>query len=237
MEKGINAAIKILSDTGKNWLSYLEEYSLNLIFKPIYKLDLSITDSNLFVCFIIYAYDSESKKIDINKDRIENKLQIAKSIGLDIKNKIVYQAIHNNNTEVNDVILEYLKEMTDWRWQTVFALLDHHSSMIRFVNKKSEIEKRTETVDDKGGTTTIEEEFQLSELSKINKQKGDLLQQAIAARKQADEIIMQIKRDFVSTDYATNNDLGFEFSDTSKKKIDILSWREFIKNKNKHQLA
>jgi len=231
MQKYIDVAKQLSEDPGKNWLPYLKEHNLHMVFNPIYRMNLNTEDMNLLVSFIIFSYHPDSPKLDVRKDRFDNKTRIAESIELDTSNEIIDQVFNNSNETANDVILNLLADLTDWRWSTVFSLLDYQSNMMRFVNQKTEIEKKTEKLDKEGQTISTVEEFELSEIAKINKQKGELLEMATAAREKAEALILQIKRDVMNTDVAIQSDMGFSFSDTAKKKVDVESWKEFIRNR------
>lgn len=231
MDKGIQAAKKLSDEPGKNWLPYLKESDLHLIFNPIYRMDLCTEDMNLLVAFIIFSYDNDSQKLDVRKERMDNKMRIAESIELNTSVELINDVIHNSNDAVNDVILAYLKEMTDWRWQTVMTQLDYHSNIMRFVGQKTDIEKISEKVDKEGQSTTTTQEFELTEVSKINKQKGELLNMAIEAREKAEELLGQIKKDYMTTDSGVQSDFGFSYSETAKKKVDVESWKEFVRNR------
>jgi hypothetical protein len=63
------------------------------------------------------------------------------------------------------------------------------------------------------------------------KDKGILIQQSIDAKNNAENILNEIRKDFVATDDAVQKDFAFSFTDTAKKK-DVLSWRAFIKDRN-----
>jgi len=131
----------------------------------------------------------------------------------------------------NNVVLDYLVEMTDWKWQSAMTLMDYHSSMIRFVNQKTDEEKETDKINKEGEIKTIKSDYDIDVIAKVNKQKGELLDQAISAREKADKLILEIKKEYVHTDTAVQQDFGFSFTETYKKK-DIYSWREFIKETN-----
>lgn len=225
----------ISKDLGKNWVSQLEDANLYKLFEPIYKLTFSIETLNSIVAYCILAYDNESQWIDIRKDRYENKYKILKSLDCDIESEIFEEILRNGNEIINDVILHYLSELTDWRWQTVFTLLDYHANMIRFVNQKTDAEKTFNKLNKEGDVKTLTEDYDIDTITKVNKQKGELLDQAIQSREKADKLLMEIRKDFVSTDTAVQADFGFSFSDTSKKKIDIYSWKDFIASRNQRK--
>lgn len=239
MAKAVELAKKISKNLEKNWLTELENINLHKIFSPVYRINSSIVNLNAIVAFIILAYDPQSQWLDLRKERLENKSRILDSLDIDISQELFQQILSNSHDVVNDAALNYLNDLTDWRWKTIFTLIDYHSNMIRFANQKTESEKTYEKIDKEGIKKSITEEYDIDLITKVNKQKGELLELAIQARQKADKLIAEIKKDFVTTDAAVQADFNFSFTDTAKEKIDILSWRTFIRglNEKKGSLA
>lgn len=229
MQKAVETAKLIIKNPEKNWLPELQENELAGVFKPVYAMNLSIINANILIAFCIYAYDPDSPKLDIRKDRYDNKSSILSGIGGNVNSELFESILSNSNEEYNNIVLKYLELLTDWRWQTCFSLVDYHSNMIRFANQKTDAEKTFEKMNKEGEVKTLTSEYDIDVLAKVNKQKGELLELAIKSRERADKLLSEIKKDFVNTDTAVQADLGFVFSDTAKEKIDILSWRSYIK--------
>ena len=97
MTKTVELAKQMAKEIDKNWLPELEEYDLKKVFSPIYKMNLSISDANLLVCFIIYAYDPDSPKLDIRKDRFDNKVSIFENLGGKSSLTIFDEILNNGN--------------------------------------------------------------------------------------------------------------------------------------------
>lgn len=235
MQKSIDIARKISKDLEKNWLPELEEINFHKIFQPVFKLNLNISDANSIVVFIIYAYDPDSQWLDLKKDRYENKQRILLNLDCVISKEVFKEILINSNDCINEVIASYLEELTNWRWTTVFTLLEYHSKMIRFANQETESEKQWDKMNKEGEVVTLSKDYDADVISKINKMKGDLLTQAIESREKADKLLEEIKKEFVQTDTATQGDFNFTFTDTAKKKSDVYSWREFIKSRNERK--
>lgn len=214
---------------GSNWMASIELANLHKIFSPIFLRDgLSITQMNQLVCFVILAYDNESDWLNLKQDRYENKARIMRGLDVEEDDKI-FDVIRNEDDEVNSVISEYVIEQVDWRWQTVFSLLDYHSKMIRFANEKTDTQKTT--TENKGGEkVTTTEDYDPTVITKINKEKGELLVKAMNARQEADKLLVEMRKEYVNLDNAVQQD--FNFSITDEKKIDIMSWSGFIRKKN-----
>lgn len=230
MQKALNLANKIRKDFDKSWIAELQEYGLHHVFTPIYKLnDANLEDCNRIICYIIFAYSPGSLWIDIKKDRIEVKKRILHNLDADINKKLFSDIINNNITDIiGTTIFNFLEELKDWRWKVVYDLLEYSARMSRFANAETSNEK----IKKKGkGENEVEiiASVDIEIISKVNKEKGQLLQMSIEKRKQADEMINEIRKEFVATDSAVQPDFNFQFSDTTKKK-DIMSWSYFIRN-------
>jgi hypothetical protein len=237
MQKFVDAARKIITDLERNWLSELNDLGFNKTFDEIYKMNVSITEANLLVAYLIYCYDPDSSRLDIRKDRYENKCQILTGIGGDITVPLFVEVLENNNETFNNVVLNYLEKITTWQWPTIFSLLDYHSNMLRFANQKTEAEKSIDKMNKEGEVKTLTQDYDIDVLAKVNKSKGELLNQAIEAREKASKLLLEIKKDFMPTDHATQSDFQFDFTDTAKEKVDIFSWRQFIKTRNERKNA
>lgn len=233
MQKAIEAA-KILSESpDKNHLQHLKDTDLYDTFKDIYKLeDITNSEANLLVSFLIFAYDPDSMRLNISKDRHENKEEIMLSLGLKPAMELMQEIIHNDNNNFNTCVSMYLGKLTDWRWPTIYAQLDYHANMLRFANQKTDSEKTFDKMNKEGVVKEMKQDIDMDTVAKVNIQKGALLTKAIEARQEADRLLEAMRKDFLPTDTATQSDFGFAFTDTAKKKVDIYSWRSFIKDRN-----
>lgn len=235
MQKAIKIAHAISKDPGKNWTEELELINLFSIFKPIYKLDLSIVDSNSVVSYAIFAFDPDSQILNIQKDRAENKSQVASAVSLNTSNKIIAEIISNGHQVFNDVMLTYLLELTDWRWPEIYSLLEYSAKMLRYVNQNTEEEKTFDKMNKDGTVKAMTEDYDIGKISKVNIDKYELLKRSISAREDAEKLIAAISKDFVQTETAVQADYGFSYVETSKKKTDVESWKEFIKQRNNNK--
>lgn len=232
MNKAIEAANLISKDLNKNHSFYLEDIGLSKTFSGIYYLGLPGKDENRLICFIIYSYDPDSKRLDIRKDRYENKYSILESLGAHMDSEVFNEILTNSNEEFNNVVTNYLESLTNWRWPSIYSLLDYHSSMIRFATQKTEAEKSFDKINKEGVKTTLVQEYDIDTISKVNLQKSEIFKRAIEAREQADKLLEDIRKEFMPTDHAIQSDFGFTFTDTAKKKVDIMSWRSWIQELN-----
>lgn len=238
MTKAIELAKKIVKAPKANYINDLDDLNLLKVFQPLYDLLYATQDENRLIAFIIFAYDPDSQKLDIRKDRYENKLSIMSNIGLDVSKEFIQEILSNSNEIFNTAVLNYLQELTNWRWPTIYSLLDYHSNMIRFANQKTEAEKSFDKINKEGEVKTLTTEYDIDVISKVNIQKSEIFKRAIDSRKQADELLEDIRKEFMVTDHATQLDFsGFTFTETAKKKVDIYSWRAFIQELNEKRKA
>jgi hypothetical protein len=214
MIRAIEAAKKISDDIEGNHLALLEEINLHKVFEPVFKLNFTITVCNTIVAYIIYAYDNNSGWINISADRLEDKIKILKSLRADITETVYADLVYQNFTELQDVITDYLITITNWKWRTILTCFDFHAINIRIATEPT---KSTDEL----------------EAAKINKAKGELLKEAIRQREVGENLLKEIKSEYVKSDRATQQDFGFEM--TSEKNIDYMSWRQFIKRKKEKE--
>jgi hypothetical protein len=104
--------------------------------------------------------------------------------------------------------------------------------MIRFANQKTEEEKSFDKMNKEGEVKTLSASYDIDTIAKVNIQKSDIFKRAIEAREKADILLEDIRKEFMPTDTVVQADLGFTFTETAKKKVNTLSWREFIKTLN-----
>lgn len=207
----------------------IKDHGLWDVFSHIYESAESIADKNRLVCYVNYAFNPDSYWLDLKKDRIDNKTRILVNLEADVKSTLYQNVIKQKHEPMIRSIFAFLEELKDWRWKAVYDYLDWASRMSRFATNETDDEKEYEKLSKDGQIQKYTEEIDIEIIAKVNKQKGELLNQAHKAREKAEEIIREIRKDFATTDDATQSDFGFSFSDTSKKK-NILSWREYIRD-------
>lgn len=230
MLKAIDAAKKIIKSFDESGYKFLEEVNLHKIFDSIYDSDESLHTCNAISSFVILAYDNDSSWLNLKQDRVENKTKILKSITPLYTVEYFRKVIHNDNSMVNDIIASYLEEQATWKWRHIMTSIDFHSTTLRFVQKKIDKGRTTEVEDKDGEKSKVTEEYDIDLIAKVGKQKGDLLKQALEARASADNLLAEIRKEFVQLDHVITGDFGFSITD--EKKIDPMIWRSFIKDRN-----
>lgn len=216
MQKAIILASKISKQLDKNWTSEIEEVNLHRCFEPIFRLEHNIISLNTLVCAIIYSYDNESKWIDLRQDGYTINKNILSGLGADIEEQIFKDFIHLSNHEIVLCIGNYLDLLPDWRFVTARKQIDYHSKYIR---------------ESESSMTEVDEDKKIKARENI----GRLLKEAISQRKTADELILQIEKDYVKTNHRVEQDFNsnytqktLDFLDDSSV-TDAMSWRQFVK--------
>lgn len=238
MSKATELAKRMMKNPEDNWQLHLEDINFHTDFGILYKLGYSQRIANTITVMIILSYDSDSNWINLNRDRYDDKLQILKGIGVDETdgtfNSIFKPILEYENDEVQQVILNFLLNHTDHRWQEIHSLLDNATKNIRFANQRTIDRQKTGTILDEETNQHVDnyEEIDEESVIKVRNEKGKLLATAISNRQLAEEIMLKLKRDYVKTDHAVQSDFQFSFSDTAKEKIKIESWRQYIRVRN-----
>lgn len=234
MQKSLQLIQKMSRELSRNWFSEMHEINIHKLFEPVYKLqDLNIEKMNAITCYIVFAYDNDSSWLNLKQDRYENKVRIFKSLGIDSSKPLFDLIMMNEDETINMVIGEYLVEQTNWKWRAVTTLLDYSSKMMRFANQHTETEREYQETDKEGKVVKTVEAYNIDTITKVNKEKGQLLTQAIDAREKADKLLMDIRKENVTLEHAVQSDFGFSITD--EKKIDPMSWSDFIRAKNKRK--
>ena len=235
MPRAIEIAKQISSDLSADHTELLHDNNLFSIFGSVYSLpEETFKTKNIIVCFIAYAYSPDSLWLDLKKDRFDNKKDILSNLGAEVNAKIFKEVLNSSNENVGISVFNFLEDLKDWRWRHVFDLLDYASRVLAIARRKTDDERTWEEVDKNQQKHTLTEEIDVEKILKSEKEKGALMDLAEEKRRKADKFIDEIRKDFVATDHATQQDFGFMMSETAKKK-DILSWSEFIKERNERK--
>lgn len=215
MQKGLTAAKTISSDLKKDWLEYLTEINLHRTFESIFYLGLPNEISNTLICAIIYSYDNDSKWIDLKQDSLAINKNIIKGLYGDHNDEWLNHFISLTNDDINESIGAYLDLLPDWRFVTARKQMDYHSKYVR---------------ETEANITTLDEDKKIKARENI----GKLIKEAISQRKAADELLLLIEKDYVSTNHRVNQDFNTNFTQKSLEFSDNLkddgSWRFFIKH-------
>lgn len=227
MGKPVDLAKLIQTNFEKDWSEEIKEYGFQEIFLSIYNTSAGIEDKNKLACYTIHAYHPDSLWLDLKKDRIDNKIKILSHLGADHKSELYKNILDNRHEKVNIAIFNFLEELKDWRWRSIFDYLEHASRMSRFALTVTPEEKQYDEQDKEGNKQTLKEDIDIKVIVSVNKEKGNLINQSVEARKEADKLLEAIRKEYVATDSATKSDFGISFTETAKKR-DPLSWRHYI---------
>jgi len=226
MKNYLEIAKKIQSDLEDNHLEVLEEHNLKEIFTPIYKLNEPILTLNSVVAYIILAYTNASPWLDLNKDRLQNKIGIIQGLKIPIT-AFIQSIIDCENKIVNIVISEYLQDQASWEFQQAAAYLDSHQRLMKLSSENVETGYTQEEMNKDGNSVKLTTEYKLEEIISAHEKKAKLLATAHDNRNKAAELISKLKGDYVQLDHAVQQDFGFSI--VEERRIDPASWRHFMK--------
>lgn len=229
MARPVDLAKLIQTDFEKDWSEEIKEYGFQETFLSIYNTPAGIEDKNKMACYVIHAYHPDSLWLDLKKDRIDNKIKILSHLDADYKSELYKNILDNRHEKVNIAVFNFLEELKDWRWRSIFDYLEHASRMSRFALTVTDEEKQYDDKDKEGNKQTFKEDIDIKVIVAVNKEKGNLITQSVEARKESDKLLAEIRKDFAGSDAATQADFGFSFTDTAKKR-DPLSWRHHIRD-------
>lgn len=207
----IELASRISKDFNGDYKDYLSEINLLRIFTPIYLLGFSPPTCNTIIAFIIFAYDKDSPKLDVRRDRIEDKKNIIDGLNSDYDEQIYIPIIQGENKEVQDVYMKYLQMQKDSRFRTILTCQEFYNNNILFIN-----EDTVGLTDDK--------------IAAVRKNKAALLNEIIRLEKMSNDLILEVKKDYNIIDHITESELGFTYS--NPENYDIECWADHIRKRN-----
>lgn len=212
MQKSIEAAKRISKNLDADSSDILEGFNLHTAFDSISFMGLENRIANTLICAIIYSYDSDSNWSNLKKTSFEDKTDILKGLKADMSVEFYDAFIELTNEDINNAIGDFLDLQPDWRFSQVMRSRDFHSKSLKEKNP----------------------DFTGVDNDKIIKAKealGKYIREGLNHRKIADEYILQIEKDYVGLNHRTEQDFKTRFTDTELK-VDIMSWRDHIKNLN-----
>jgi len=229
MNRPLNCAKTISKSLGEDHSVFLEENNLHITFGAIYNaLKVPFEDKNRVICYLIYAYDPESGWLNLKKNRLENKKEIFENLGANANSDLYSGILDNSNQIVSMCAFNFLESLKDWRWRMIYDLLDWASNNQKIASQETASSVKVKGDDAEGKAIEYNEPVDLETILKSNKLKGYLLDEAISKRRQADELLVEIRKEFVSTDNSTQQDFQFQLTDLAKTNK-ALSWREFVR--------
>lgn len=223
MIKAIELSRQISKDLEKNWLPELQEYGLFKTFEPIYKLNNSIGVLNTLVCGIISSYDPDSKWIDLKNDGYSINRNILFNLSADLSLEIYEEFCTQSNEDICECIGNYLDLIKNWKFVTARRMIDFHS--------KTMMQKEPDLKD-------VDEDKK----PKVRENMSRTIREAVLQREAADRLIEELNKEYVLTLERTKQDFGADYIQKSLEmleepavKSDIMSWRAYIKDRNKRK--
>lgn len=198
--------------TDSPWKERLDQHNIWEDVKLLYSQQWSMKMANTILAFVVLAYDNKSTWIEIHKDRWENKRKIFTRLGGEI-NDLTRAIIYNENPVVNSIVSWYYVYQTDWRWHSVLVSYEYHAEMMRFAGFRTNDELEEEKIVEERLEKKIKT-IPLGDLAKANKEKGGNIQQGIDARKRGDEMLAEMRREFMTLDAIAEKEGNIKLTDT-----------------------
>jgi len=218
MRKAIELAKKISINIQSDNTELLREYNFHVVFEQITETPLSDLIKNTLIAAIIYGYDNDSKWIDTRVDGITNNKNIMIGLGADLKNSTIKDFINLSHEPSLECIGNFLERLSDWRFRHSARLRDSYTMTM---NQPSP------------NLTDVDEEKKGMAFVNWGKAMDSAKRQMIDAQ----QMIAEIEKDYLTTNSKTESDFGVSFTQKSldmfndeNKKINIESWRDYIKH-------
>ena len=193
-----NIVSKILDLTKKmasDWKNDLYAMGLYENVRPIYDFHKDRTPvANTLVAFVILAYSNESDWIVVNHDRIKNKYDILKRLGVPehtLKEDFWIDVMTGNDFTVNNIAKWFLEWQKDSRWSTFISKKNYYSENIQFVNTPLHLTRQVVLRGDK-----IDVDLSDEDILKAKKLKGQLLTEAQEQEQGAIALHKEMENDF-----------------------------------------
>ena len=193
MNKILSKLMEMRDQLEKDWKSDLIDLNMWEEVRFIYDNPLDLRESNTILVFIGLAYDNESISIDINQDRLENKIDIFKGlagIAWNINQHFV-DACAGVKSPYEEVIEWYIDRQMDWRWSGILANIEYHSKATSMARGARD--------------------------SKSVMESGKMLSSAKAARIEANTDMKKLQEEFVALDVALHKEQRKKITDRTTK--------------------
>lgn len=211
MTKSLELAKKISKQLDVDNTELIEGMNLHKVFEGIYKLNAPLRVINTLICAIIYAFDNDSNWSDLKKTSHQDKENILKGLNADMKEPLYKTFIDFTNEDINDCIGDYLDLLPDWRFPQIIRSRDYHSKSLR----EKDPDFSLDGMDD-------------DKRIKAKEAVGKYIREGMSHRKLADELLLQVEKDYVTLNHRTEQDFNVKFTE-QELKYDRSLWRNWIK--------
>lgn len=202
---------KIMS-LSKNMDANWEEDLINLniwddVCDLYYKFNTDMHKANVILTYIVLAYGKESPRLDLNMDRMDNKVKILKSLaGLSAMSDDDYcKAAVGTLSPYNEIIEFYINYQKDRRFQEIVGAYDFHAK----------------------ATATMNTSTDLREMAIA----AQVFNSAVALREKADALVDQIEKENVHIDSALDKENRTKLSD--RRGDDFISHEIYMRSQSK----
>jgi hypothetical protein len=203
--------IPLLKKLNADWEPFLLKHNIQKDVAPLYEV-YPRDQANTIVAYILLAYFQTSPWLRVNKDRLENKIEILSTL---LKKKTSIEEpykslLDNNNIIANEVITWALQFQQDWRISQMETYRSYHAQMRLLYTKPS--------------TTDLDFNIKLSK----NMEEGR------KAREEADKLQAEFDKEFTKLDSALLQEGRSKLSEIPSN---MLTWEQYIALRNEEKKA
>lgn len=212
MSKVLALIEKLSQQLDSNWEEELSAINIWEDFAPLYhKFSADRYKANVILAFLVFAYDRESKRIDLHMDRMQSKSKILCALaGLSAMADADYtDAAVGLASPYNELIEFYINYQKDRRWRDIVSNYDYHSKASAMASIASG-PKEMEYV-------------------------GKMLKQASILRNDADQLVAQLEQENVVLDAALKKENRVKLSD--RRGEDFMSHEVYMRGIKQSQQA
>lgn len=191
----------LIRNMNADWKDDLDRMGLWDNFYNLYALADDNKKGNILVGFVALAYNYRSDMIEISKDRLETKRRIMIKLGglTAMDDKLLHDSAYGLNDTVNRVAGWYANDQKDWRWPDIISKIELHS---------------------RANALSAASLFPDSEVAK-------LLKEATLARKEAQEMWNDLRREYLPLDNALAAEGLVKLTD--RMTVDFANWESYIR--------
>lgn len=190
-----------------DWKPELEKHNILTYTLPLYNC-YEPEDANGILAYLVLAYHNDSEMLELHKDRHENKRNIFEAVfGQGSLQEEKYKKTFESRDSLDqeeakrDVLKWILEYQKDWRWRAVYTCFEFYSKAMEFV--------QSITMDDD---------------PKKAEQKSKFIELGIARQKQGQDLLKDMKTDYVKVDEILDKEKKPKLTDQINS-----SWEDFMR--------
>jgi hypothetical protein len=206
MDKVLKLISKLSKDLNKDWSEDLKRINIYQDVDVLYST-YDMHHANCILAFIIFSFHSESERLELHKDRLENKTKIMCSLVGDwaMTIKEFKDSVDGNDKAANEVINWIFEYQKDWRWTQVELDFSYHAQIREMTKSISSTEDAKDAL-----------------------QKGKCIEEALKRRRQGEALLKEMQQDYMNLDTIAKQE---NRNEPTKEIKGIMSWEDHKRNK------